>query len=373
MDREASSLIQEGKSSPPSPPPRVICHEALASLHESPSVTQACAEVLEESHTYPPTAIIALCAAAASAVVSRELTRASAGDFDPEATLQLVLAMLQDEHVMIPEIRQTLLMAQKRQWAFDSNSKDVTFEMMSALLFGAGSIEGQDYPSAERTATKGRLGLVRFSDESRPTLLDVQVSQNCRLSPQEWAQKHRNSLSNLDGNIFIFQLPGSNGWTLAFPVVTEKGSAIRRRLMLLPTKKDLPELPSSCASRALRDMVFYEGGDDHSPLDEDDRREPDGVTDITVDRLMNSLVVAFVLATSVKLYLFYVRCGGHARWHSGSAQEVGIEALGVDVSCSATYPIESQISAAESSHGSLSWLVQMAACFLYGPPSGHSK
>jgi hypothetical protein len=335
-------------------------------------VKQACAEVLGESHTYPLTAIVALCTAAAAAVISRELTQAPAGDCDPEATLQLVLVMLQDDQVMIPEMRQTLLMAQKKQWTFDSNCEDVTFEQMSALLFGVGGIDGQ-----ETTATKGRLGLVRFSarfsDESRPTLLDVQVSRNCQLSPEEWTHQQKQSLSNFNGGIFMFQLPGANGWALAFPVVTEKGSVIRRRLMVLPTKKDLTELSSCCASRAIRDMVFSEGGDDHSSLDEDDRREPDGVTDITVDRLMNSLVVAFVLATSVKLYLFYVRCGGNTRGHSESSQEVGIEALGADESCSVTDPIESQISDPESSHGGLSWLVQMAACFLYGPPSSHSS
>jgi len=373
-------------SNVPLPPPRIVCHDFFSEVGSSAGVQLAFFEILGCDHVYSVTAVAAVWSVAASTIILRELTHTAGfkSGCDGEATLDIVLAMVCDEQVVIPEIRRVLLFC-RDQWLADSGTwGEFSLGHMSTMLFGAtcGTEDGNRSLTSSQATGNRRLGLVRFCLNSL-SISNIQVDQKDALTAEEWlkycnCQYLGNNISTT--GVLVFQMPSSNGWSIAFPVTTTRESAsgdsiVRRRMVILPALcnvaiddigRHVQELQASTEGRILRDLYFCEkeGSIDmidgfRSPLI---RENPADLTEITLDRLLNSLAIAFFLATAVKLYLFFKRCGEQLPPHVHANKEL----CGADT-------VDLQRDLGSSAAGLLAhdwgWAKEMALCFLYGPAS----
>lgn len=196
----------------------------------------------------------------------------------------------------------------------------------------------------------GRIELAFFSGDS---LTDVQVGRGSRLLPHEW---RRRQVVRQSGCVFLANSTVTSGWAVAFPVTTTGASmgpaSVRQRFFIIPINALAPSfenIKKAPGMRALRDMCFAADQSDDEDAEGDSAAYTEdhlelswGFDELSVEQVLRAFLMAFVAATAVKIYLFFVRCP-----HSfGDANKSACGDVTVNVGAT---------------------VADLGMCFLYGP------
>lgn len=317
---------------PSSPPPRAMCVGCKS--YELVEAARALfgLVLLQQDDSVPASTIEAICSVSVASVVARELYSKAMSTPRNEDALALVLKMVEDPAVMIPEVRRSLT-ALKQLWGDNHVTAALTEEDLLYIMFGEDEMkyQGLDYEDSARdggslsciSASAGgigsnKLGLVTIKSTSKTSgCFAIHVDRGSPLSPKEWCQRRRVKGGN-GSDVFITQILGS--WVVAFPVSSPiSESTVRQRCIIIPITSQpvvdsaIQRIQHSSESKALRDLFFGDGGDDitddTASSEDDGSGDPVGFVDVlTVEQLLNALVLGFALASVVKLIVFFARC-----------------------------------------------------------------
>jgi hypothetical protein len=292
-----------------------------------------------------------------------------------EDALALVLKMVEDPAVMIPEVRRSLTVL-KQLWGESHVTTGLTCEDLLYMLFGEEETkcQGLDNDDSARdggsltniSASAGgigtnKLGLVNLKS---PDCISIQVDRGTPLSPNDWW--HRRLVKNGNGSDVLITKMSEN-WVVSFPVSSLLSeSTVRQRCVIIPITSQpvvdsaMQLIQHAIESRAMRDLFFGDGvgdmSDDTASSVDSGSGDPVRFTaGLTVEQLLNALVLGFALASVVKLVVFFARCDHHWKPLAEGPMRDG--------RCIADGPV----AIAHSSPGPRD-LYDLGMCFVFGPP-----
>lgn len=319
--------IGGGAEDIPSPPPRAICVD-----YKGSELIQ-CARALcnnifcQECDRLPKSIIEFICSISLASVIAREVYTETRSMPRSKESYELVLKMLEDPAIMIPELRRTFDFVNEL-WGDNCVTAALTVADCLDIMFGKQSIESsreandddfRDGGSLRNGLTSGvvggsNIGLVELQSNSATsdsTL--VHVDRGNPLSPKEW-QHRRKVRGSASCDVLVAQTHGR--WVVAFPMSSPiSKSAVRRRCIIIPISPqgNDDEMQDSGLPRTLRELLF-----ENSDASVSDRlhgnencggSDPVGFADgMTVEQLLNALVLGFTLASMIKVGLFFVNC-----------------------------------------------------------------
>jgi len=319
--------IAGGAEDIPSPPPRAVWVDYKGS--ELIQCARALCSIIfcQECDRLPGSTIEFICSITLASVIAREVHTEARSMPRSKGPYELVLKMLEDPAIMIPELRRTFDFVNDL-WGENCVTAALTVADCLNIMFGKQNVESsregndddfRDGGSWRNGLTSGvvggsSIGLVELqpnSTTSDSTL--VHIDRGNFLSPKEWHHR-RKVIGSATCDVLVAQTHGR--WVVAFPMSSPiSKSAVRRRCIIIPIspQQNDVEVQNSDLPRILRELFFE--NPDASVSDQLHGNENCGGSDpvgfvdgVTVEQLLNALVLGFALASVVKAGLFFVNC-----------------------------------------------------------------
>ena len=361
-----------GSDDSPPLPPRTICID-----YEGSELFQ-CARALsslvfpQECDRLPESTIEFVCTISVASVLAREMHTGAKSESGSEDANVLVIKMLEDPAIMVPEVRR-ILDVLNQLWGENCVTATLTEEHCLDIMFGKqgmkSSGEGNDDDSRDGGSLTNGLtsGVVGGNDIGLIILQDGSTTSSCAtvhidrvtsLSPKVWQQRRR-VRGSISSDVLIAQHLGC--WVVAFPTITPLSElAVRRRCIVIPVtlQRTDDKMQDSGVLTALRELFLKmhdsSVSDEVNGNEDCGERDPVGFADgVTVEQLLNALVIGFALASMVKVGLFLVNCDIPYNEHSECSR------FDEEYTCGD--------SSRESSRLSRQLLYDMGTCFVFGP------
>lgn len=314
----------------PKVPPRIQC----ATLNHDAVIRDICSDSSQPLERFAELAT----AFSVAKLIVRELS--SAAGFWSEDALQLVLLIAADCDAILPEARSSILRLQNLHLEAEQNSDDRFTSEAWRLLFGRAlstppaSDVCQQSSGITPEVISHNIALVEFVP---PTNTSRGSDGACDLGTRLIVQGQYVAADALVRRSLVCMACVCGAWVVVFPVV--RGDSRRLVVLAVTTSSGGVNFRASRELRALRDACFCETSDFDTDPDKDDG-------EAFLEKILSALVLGFVIATLIKVVLFFLRCNEH--WKPR---------------CKPMMPLN-------TCHRQLSWTDQaqdLALCFVFGP------